>query len=79
MRTTDDYPLRPRRCDSADNTYRLTIDDTNEAGTVQHFLVRGGRARTSTGGFSELCFELAERTFAQRTRRDSDWLITVRK
>lgn len=61
-----------------DNAYRLTIGDTNEAGTVQHFLSEAD-VEDVYSGFAGLSFELAERTFSQRTRRDSDWLITVRK
>ena len=77
VRTSADF-----RCGHGDaiggNAYRLTIDDTNEAGTVQHFLSEA-EVEDVYGRFSELSFDLAERTFAQRTRRDSDWLITVRK
>jgi ubiquinone/menaquinone biosynthesis C-methylase UbiE len=77
VRSTDDY-----RCAKGDrlgdNTYRLTITDTNEAGTVQHFLSEDD-VRDVYSGFAELSFELAETTFAARVRRNSDWLITVRK
>lgn len=77
IRSTDDY-----RCAKGhslgDHTYRLTITDTNEAGTVQHFLSEDD-VRDVYSGFAELSFELAETTFAARARRNSDWLITVRK
>jgi ubiquinone/menaquinone biosynthesis C-methylase UbiE len=77
LRSTDDY-----RCAKGDalgeNTYCLTITETNEPGTVQHFLSEAD-VEDVYGGFAELGFELAERTLAHRTRRDSDWLITVRK
>jgi SAM-dependent methyltransferase len=77
IRSTDDY--RCAKGDSlGDNTYRLTITDTNEAGTVQHFLSEDD-VRDVYSGFAELSFELAETTFAARVRRNSDWLITVRK
>ncbi len=36
-------------------------------------------APVSAAAAPTLGFELAERTFAQWTRRDSDWLITVCK
>jgi SAM-dependent methyltransferase len=77
VRSTDDY-----RCGKGDqigaNTYRLTIADTNETGTVQHFLAQDD-VPDAYSGFAELSFELAEMTFAARTKRNSDWLITVRK
>jgi SAM-dependent methyltransferase len=77
VRSTDDD-----RCAKGDslgeNTYRLTITDTNEAGTVQHFLTADA-VQDVYAGFAELSFELAETTFAARTRRNSDWLITVRR
>ncbi len=77
VRTTADV-----RCGQGEaigeNGYRLTLDDTNERGTVQHFLSEADVPEVY-GAFAELNFELAERTFAQRTRRDSDWLITVRR
>ncbi|MGH9492092.1 MAG: class I SAM-dependent methyltransferase [Terriglobales bacterium] len=77
LRTTADYrfgkgeEIEPR-------TFRLTISDTNEEGTVQHFLcqedVTGYFAR-----FSRVSFEKTETTYAERQRLDSDWLITAQK
>ncbi len=77
VRSTDDYRCA-KGVNLGDNAYRLTITDTNEVGTVQHFLSEDD-VRDDYSGFAELSFELAETTFAARSRRNSDWLITVRK
>jgi ubiquinone/menaquinone biosynthesis C-methylase UbiE len=77
LRTTQDYrfgkgeKLEP-------NTFRLTIEDTNEAGTVQHF-VTAEDLPVYFAAFSQMSFEKTETTFAERTRLDSDWVITAEK
>ncbi len=60
------------------NTFRLTITETNEAGTVQHFL-SADDIPIYFSGFSEVSFEKSETTFANRRLLNSDWLITVEK
>jgi len=76
-RTVDDY--RFGRGDELDhNTFRLNIADTNEFGTVEHFLDKGD-IETYFGAFSRIGFEKTETSTANRTRLDSDWLITLEK
>jgi SAM-dependent methyltransferase len=77
LRTTEDYrygkgqPLE-------EDTFLLTISETNEEGTVQHFLSEP-ELRASFGAFADLEFEKAETTFRARTAKNSDWLIAVTK
>ncbi len=59
-------------------TFRLEIDDTNELGTVQHFL-GPDEIPQYFGDFSHVSFESSEITFGSRSRLDSDWLITAEK
>ncbi|MGO9903232.1 MAG: class I SAM-dependent methyltransferase [Solirubrobacteraceae bacterium] len=77
MRTARDV-RRGRGEALGDEAYRLLTHDTNEYGTIQHFLTEQA-VRDAFAGFSELQFELTETTFANRTARNSDWLISVRK
>jgi ubiquinone/menaquinone biosynthesis C-methylase UbiE len=77
LRSTDDYrfgkgeQLEP-------NTFNLNIHDTNEHGTIQHFL--GEKAvREYFSAFSNLEFEKTETTFMQLQAVNSDWLITAEK
>lgn len=60
------------------NTFRLTITETNEFGTVQHFLSTDD-VPIYFSGFSRVSFEKSETTFADRKFLNSDWLITVEK
>jgi ubiquinone/menaquinone biosynthesis C-methylase UbiE len=60
------------------NTFRLTITETNEAGTIQHFLADEG-IPDYFSEFSQVTFEKSETTFSNRTLLNSDWLITVEK
>lgn len=77
LRSTRDY-----RCGKGQqlepNTFRLDIDDTNELGTVQHFLAESD-IPVYFRQFAKLTFESSEITFSNRTRLDSDWLITAEK
>jgi SAM-dependent methyltransferase len=60
------------------NTFRLTIRETNECGTVQHFLA----AEDITEYFHlfrTVAFEKTETTTAGRTQLHSDWLIMAEK
>jgi SAM-dependent methyltransferase len=60
------------------NTFRLKIKDTNECDTIQHF-VDAEDIETLFAGFSGTSFERTETTFVNRSRLDSDWLITSEK
>jgi SAM-dependent methyltransferase len=77
LRSTDDYrygkgsELEPR-------TFRMGIAETNELGTVQHFL-RGSDVQDYFSAFARVEFEKTETTFGGRTRINSDWLITAIK
>jgi ubiquinone/menaquinone biosynthesis C-methylase UbiE len=77
LRTAQDYRFgKGKRLDI--NTYQLEIMDTNEFGTVQHF-VRAEDVPSYFADFSKLSLEKTETTTAERTRVDSDWLITAEK
>jgi SAM-dependent methyltransferase len=77
LRTIDDY--RHGKGEALEpGTYRLTIRETNEEGTIQHF-VSEAEVPSLFSGFAHLSFERAETTFADRTAKNSDWLITVVK
>lgn len=77
LRTTDDY--RFGKGDRIDpRTFQLNIYDTNEHGTIQHFL---GEADVLEyfGAFSKINFEKTETTFGGRQHANSDWRITLQK
>jgi ubiquinone/menaquinone biosynthesis C-methylase UbiE len=77
LRTTEDYRFgKGKKLEP--NTFRLTIPDTNEAGTVQHFLAAED-VPIYFAAFSQISFEKTETTFGGRTRLDSDWVITTEK
>ena len=77
LRTTQDYRFgKGEKIDS--NTFHLTIEDTNEAGTVQHFLAAED-VPAYFAAFAQMSFEKTETTFSGRTRLDSDWVITAEK
>ena len=77
LRTTGDYRFGKGE-KLRHNTFRLTITDTNEYETVQHFITAEDIANYFSV-FSRLSFERTETTFANRTALNSDWLITVEK
>ena len=77
LRTTDDFRHGKGEALEPD-TYILNISETNEEGTVQHFLSETA-VPASFAAFSDLEFEKAETTFAARTAKNSDWLISLRK
>lgn len=77
VRTRDDYRFGKGEC-LEPGTYRLEINETNERGTVQHFLSEED-VPDLFGAFSRLSFERSETSFAERTEKHSDWLITVRR
>ena len=77
LRTTSDYRFGKGE-ELEHNTFRLTIEDTNELGTVQHFVAEEDLP-AYFAAFSRMSFEKTETTFAGRTRLDSDWVITAEK
>jgi SAM-dependent methyltransferase len=77
LRTLDDYRYG-KGIALEENTFRLEIEDTNECGTVQHF-VEASDVPILFQEFSEVQFETTETTFHERRAANSDWLITVRK
>jgi SAM-dependent methyltransferase len=77
LRTTDDY--RFARGDQIEaQTFQLNIFETNEYGTVQHFLAEVN-VPAYFRGFSQVVFEKTETTFGARRNVNSDWLITLEK
>jgi SAM-dependent methyltransferase len=77
LRTLDDFRFgKGKRL--GHNTFQLDIADTNELGTVEHF-VGAADIEQYFSDFSQISFEKTETTSANRTRVDSDWLITVGK
>ncbi|HZW30748.1 MAG TPA: class I SAM-dependent methyltransferase [Isosphaeraceae bacterium] len=77
VRTTDDFRHGKGQLLEED-TYLLTISETNEEGTVQHFLSEPA-LRAAFAAFAGLEFEKMEVSFAARTAKNSDWLISVVK
>jgi SAM-dependent methyltransferase len=77
VRTTRDF-RRGRGKPLGEETYLLDIAETSECGTVQHFLSEEA-VQTYYSHFASSRFELTETTFADRTARHSNWLVTVRK
>ncbi|HXY15201.1 MAG TPA: class I SAM-dependent methyltransferase [Terriglobales bacterium] len=77
LRTTEDYRFGKGE-QLGPNTFRLKITDTNEYDTVQHFLIEH-EVEVYFRKFSRISFEKTETTSANRTRTDSDWLVTADK
>jgi ubiquinone/menaquinone biosynthesis C-methylase UbiE len=77
LRSTDDYRYGKGR-ELGPNTYELDIPETNELGTIQHFLAAEDVPEYFTL-FSNVSFEKTEWTTCGRTRLNSDWLITAKK
>ena len=76
-RTTDDY--RYAKGDKIDkNTFVLDIEDTNEIGMVMHFLDRA-EINEIFGKFNKIILEKTETTFSNLEKKNSDWIIIVRK
>lgn len=76
-RTVDDHRFGKGK-ELGHNTFQLDIADTNELGAVVHFL-NAEDIQPYFAAFSQVTFEKTETTSANRTRLDSDWLITVQK
>jgi hypothetical protein len=77
LRTLDDFRFG-KGTKLGHNTFQLNIADTNELGTVEHF-VGTEDIHPYFAAFSRITFEKTETTSANYTRLDSDWLITVEK
>jgi SAM-dependent methyltransferase len=77
LRTVDDYRFgKGKKLEH--NTFQLDIAETNELGTVEHF-IGAEDIKIYFSAFSRINFEKTETTSANCTRLDSDWLITVEK
>ena len=77
LRSTDDYRYGKGR-ELGPNTFDLDISETNELGTIQHFLAHEDIPEYFSL-FSNVNFEKSEWTTCSRTRLNSDWLITAEK
>ncbi len=77
LRSTRDYRYGKGK-QLEPNTFLLDITETNEVGMVQHFLVADD-IPIYFARFAQVTFESSEITFANRSRLDSDWLITAQK
>jgi SAM-dependent methyltransferase len=77
LRTTDDYRFG-KGVQLERNTFQLTITETNEHHSTQHF-VDANDVVAYFAAFSHVSFEKADTTFDNRTGLNSDWLITAEK
>lgn len=76
-RTTGDYRFgKGKKIEK--NTFILNIKDTNEKGMVMHFLDRK-EIDTIFNKFSEITIEKTETTFSNLKKKNSDWIIKVKK
>jgi SAM-dependent methyltransferase len=77
LRTTSDY--RYGKGDPiGQDTFIIKIHETNEFGTIQHFLDEKAVFKYFSL-FSHIWVEKTETTFMEREAVNSDWLITVEK
>jgi SAM-dependent methyltransferase len=77
LRSTDDYRYG-KGLEVGANTFELDISETNELGTIQHFVTALDIPEYFVP-FSKVNFEKAEWTTCDRTRLNSDWMITAEK
>jgi SAM-dependent methyltransferase len=77
LRSTDDYRYGKGR-QLGSNTFELDISETNELGTTQHFL-NAVDVPEYFRAFSKISFEKGDWTACNRTRLNSDFLITAEK
>lgn len=76
-RTTDDYRYgKGEKIDK--NTFVLDIEDTNEKGMVMHFLDRT-EINKIFSKFNKIIVKKTETTFSNSEKKNSDWIIIVRK
>lgn len=76
-RTTNDYRFKKGK-KIEENTFVLDIEDTNEKGMVQHFLDNRD-IENIFGKFKEVIIEKTETTFSNLKKKNSDWIIMVKK
>lgn len=77
LRTSRDYRYG-KGTELEPGTFQLNITDTNELNTVQHFVTEE-QIPEYFAGFSQISFEKNEFTISDRTKLNSDWLITAQK
>ena len=77
LRTTGDYRFG-KGTPLGHHTFQLSISETNELGSTQHFLAADD-VPAYFSAFSHVSFEKAETTFGNRSGMNSDWLITAEK
>jgi len=77
LRTSDDYRFG-KGIRLEHNTFQLTIAETNELHSTQHFLA-ADEVPVYFAGFAQVSFEKTETTFGNRSGTNSNWLITVEK
>jgi SAM-dependent methyltransferase len=77
LRTTDDYRFG-KGVQTEHNTFQLSIAETNELQSTQHFLAAAD-VPAYFARFAQVSFEKTETTFGNRSGINSDWLITVEK
>lgn len=76
-RTTDDYRFGKGK-EISKNTYILNTEDTIEKGMVNYFLERKDIDEIFKK-FKEIVVEKAETTFCNSTKKNSNWIIQVKK
>ncbi|MBI2054304.1 MAG: class I SAM-dependent methyltransferase [Candidatus Staskawiczbacteria bacterium] len=76
-RTTDDYRFGKGK-EIEKNTFVLDIEDTNEKGMQMHFLDKKD-IRKIFKKFREIAVEKTETTFSNSKKKNSDWIITLKK
>jgi len=76
-RTTDDYRYGKGK-QVEKNAFILDIEDTNEKGMVMDFLDRA-EINEIFGKFNKIIVEKTETTFSNLEKKNSDWIIMVRK
>jgi SAM-dependent methyltransferase len=77
LRTSDDYRFG-KGVRLGHNTFQLSISETNELHSTQHFLA-ADEVPVYFAKFAQVSFEKTETTFGNRSGTNSDWLITVEK
>lgn len=77
LRTTDDYRFG-KGIRLGHNTFQLTIAETNELRSTQHFL-GADEVPAYFASFAQVSFEKNETTFGNRSGINSDWLIRAEK
>jgi SAM-dependent methyltransferase len=77
LRTTDDYRFG-KGIRLEQNTFQLSISETNELHSIQHFLA-ADVVPIYFDKFAHVSFEKTETTFENRSGTNSDWLITAQK